>query len=132
MTGLTNGGSHFRMRIILGTILIWFAVFHVCVPENSRNSSNLDRLPKMLDSVLLNSWEGLLVTLTSISSETCVINSSLILGTDVFRDWPFLGCCFCVFLVTAANYRLFLNVAIFLKGSCEDWISFYLLINLRL
>ena len=56
--------------------------------------------------------------LPSIASETCVINSSLILGTDVFRDWPFLGCSSCVFLVTAANFQLILNVAIFLKGKC--------------
>ena len=34
------------------------------------------------------------------SSKTCVICSSLILGTDVFRDWPFLGCSSCVSLVT--------------------------------
>ena len=29
--------------------------------------------------------------LPSISSETCVIFSSLVVGTDVFRDCPFLG-----------------------------------------
>ena len=53
------------------------------------------------------------MTLPSICSETCVIYSSLILGTDVFRDWPLLGCSSCVSLVTAANFGLFLNVAIF-------------------
>ena len=83
-----------------------------------RNSSNLDRAPKMRDSVLLNSWDNFLVTLPLISSETCVIYSSLILGTDVFRDWPFLECSSCVSLVTAANFPLFLNVSIFLKGKC--------------
>ena len=83
-----------------------------------RHSSNLDRAPKMRDSVRLNSWDSFLVTLPSICSETCVIYSSLILGTDVFRDWPFLGFSSCVSLVTAANFRLFLNVAIFLKGKC--------------
>ena len=82
-----------------------------------RNSFNLDRAPKMRDSVLLNSWDSFLVTLPSIS-ETCVIYSSLILGTDVFRDRPFLGCSSSVSLVTTANFRLFLNVAIFLKGKC--------------
>ena len=41
MTGLIDGGSHFRMRIILGTILIWFLVFHVCVPECFRNGSGV-------------------------------------------------------------------------------------------
>ena len=76
-------------------------------------SSNIDRAPEMRDSVLLNSWESFLLTLPSISSKTCVVYSSLILGTDVFRDWPFLGCSSCVSLVTAANFRLFLNVAIF-------------------
>ena len=89
-----------------------------------RNSSNLDRAPKMRDFVLLNSWDSFLVTLPSISSETCVIYSSLILGTDVFRDWPFLGFPSCVSLVTAANFRLFLNVAIFLKGKCYAVIFF--------
>ena len=78
-----------------------------------RNSSNLDRAHKMRDSVLLNSWDSFLVTLPSICSETCVIYSSLILGTDVFRDWPFLRCSSCVSFVTTANFPLFLNVAIF-------------------
>ena len=70
----------------------------------------------MRDFVLLNPWDSFLLTLPSISSETCVIYSSLILGTGVFRDWPFLGCFSHVSLVTAANFRLFLNDAIFLKG----------------
>ena len=83
-----------------------------------RNSSNLDRARKMRDPVLRNSWDSFLVTLPSISSETCVIYSSLILGSDVFRDWPFIGCSFCVFLITAANFCLFLNDANFLKGKC--------------
>ena len=84
------------------------------------NSSNLDRAHKMRDSVLLNSWESFLVTLPSISSETCVIYSSLILGTDVFRDWPFLGFSSCVPLVTAANFRLFLNVANFWRENATQ------------
>ena len=89
----------------------------------------------MRDFVLLNSWDSFLVTLHSTSSETCVIYCSLILGTDVFRDWPLLGCSACVSLVTAANFRLFLIVAIFegkMLGSYEDWINFHLLINLSL
>ena len=123
--------STFLFRKVPGTLsecvrICWF----------KRNSSNLDRSPKMRDSVLLNSWDSFLLTLPAISSETCVIYSSLILGTDVFRDWPFLVCSSCVFLVTAANFRLFLNVAIFLKGkmlrSYEDWISLYFLIKMRL
>ena len=72
----------------------------------------------MRNSVLLNSWDSFSVTLPSISSKTCVIYSLLILGTDVFRHWPFLGCYSCVSPVTAANFCLFLNVAIFLKGKC--------------
>ena len=124
----------------------WFSTFvfrnvHGTVSECvvicgfKRKSSNLDRAPKMRDSALLNSWDSFLVTLLSISSEICVIYSSLILGTDVFRDWPFLGCSSCVSLVTAANFRLFLNVAIFegkMLSSYKDWIILYLLLNLRL
>ena len=52
-----------------------------------------------------------------------------------FDKEPFLGCSSCVSLVTAANFRLFLNVAIFegkMLRSYEDWIILYLLINLRL
>ena len=85
-----------------------------------RNSSNLERAPKMRDSVLLNSRDSFLVTLHSTSSDTCVIYSSLILGTDVCRDWPFLGCSSCVSLVTAANFRLFLNVAIFWRENATQ------------
>ena len=105
--------SMFVFRNVSGTVpecvrICWFR----------RNSSNLDKAPKMRDSVLLNSWDRFLLTLPSFSSESRVIYSSLILGTDVFRDWPFLGCSSCVCVVTAANVRLFLNVAIFLKGKC--------------
>ena len=70
----------------------------------------------MRDFVLLNSWDSFLVTLPSISSKSGVIYSSLILGTDVFPDWLFFGFSYCISLVTAANIRLFLNVAIFLEG----------------
>ena len=100
-----------------------------------RNSSNLDRAPKMRESVLLISWDSFLVTPPSISYEVCVIYSS-IPGTDVFHDWSFLGCSSCVSLATAAKFGFILNVAIFLKGkmrrSYEDWISFFLTINMRL
>ena len=131
MTGLTDGGSHFRMRIILerSSFGSWFSTFVFwnvpgTVPECiricgfRRNSSNLDRATKMRDSVVLNSWDRFLVTLPSISSEICVIYSSVILGMNLFRDWPFLGCSSCVSVETAANFCLFLNVAIFLKGKC--------------
>ena len=107
----------FRIRITLGVVLIrsWFSTFvfrnvpgtvsecvRICWFE--RHSSNLVRAPKMRDSVLLNFWDSFRVTLPSICSETCVIYSSLIPGTDVFRDWPFLGFSSCVSLVTAANF----------------------------
>ena len=85
----------------------------VCTCEFKRNSSSLDRAPKMRDSVLLNSCYSFLVTLLSISSETCVIHSPLILGTGTFRDRPFLRFSSCVSFATAANFRLFLLVAIF-------------------
>ena len=122
--------STFVFRNVSGTVpecirICWFR----------KNSSNLDRARKMRDFVRLSSWDSFLVTLLSISSETCVICSTLILGMDVFRDWPFLGCSSCVSLVTAANFRLFLNDAIFegkMLRSYEDWIILYLLINLRL
>ena len=72
----------------------------------------------MRDSVLLSSWDSFLETLLSISSETCVLYFWLIPGTDVFRDWPFLGFLSRISLVTAANFRFFLNVAIFSKARC--------------
>ena len=78
-----------------------------------RNSSNLDRAPKMRgmwDTDLVNSWDNLLVTLPSISSETCSIYFSVISGADVFCDWLLLGYP-CVSLDPSANFRLFLNVA---------------------
>ena len=125
MTGLTDGGSHFRMTIILGTIVIWFLVFYVCVPECSGNGSgvrpylwNQKKLVEFRQStqnaglVLLNSCDSFLVPLFSIFSETCAIYSSLILGTDVFSGWTFPGCSSCVSLVTAANFHLLLNVVI--------------------
>ena len=109
--------STFVFRNIPGTVLEC-----VCICWFERNSSNLDRAPKMRDSVRLNSWDSFLVTLPSISSESCVIYSSLILGTDVFRDWPFLGFSSCISLVTAANFRLFLNVAILEgKNATQLW-----------
>ena len=41
MTGVTDGGSHLRMKIILRTNLVCFPVSHVCVPECSRNGSGV-------------------------------------------------------------------------------------------
>ena len=36
-----DGGTYFRMRIILGTVLIWFLLFSVNGPKYSRNGSGL-------------------------------------------------------------------------------------------
>ena len=75
----------------------------------------------MQDSVLLNSWESFLVTLPSISSETCAMYFSVIPGAIEFGDWLILGYSY-VYLDIAANFQLFLNVAIFGKrfNSGED------------
>ena len=45
----------------------------VRIYEFKRKLSNLDRALKMRDSVLLNSWDSFLLSLPSISSETCVM-----------------------------------------------------------
>ena len=76
-----------------------------------RNSSSFDKAPKIRDSVRLNSWDSFLVTLSSISSDTKVMYSSVIPGTNLFRDWLFLA----PSLETAANYCLFLSFAILRK-----------------
>ena len=124
----------FRMRVTLGIVLIRSLVSYVCVPGTvsesvricwfKRNSSNLDRAPKRRDSVLLNSWDSFLPTLLSVSSESCVIYSSLILGTDVFRDWPFLGFSSCISLVTAFVSQCCHFLGGKMLRSYEDWISF--------
>ena len=118
--------STFVLRNVPGTVSKC-----VCICWFERNSSNLNRAPKMRDSVLLNSWDSFLLTLPSISSETYVIYSSLILGTDVFRDWPFLGFSSCSSLVTAANFRLFLNVAIFWRENATQlWrLNYFVFVN---
>ena len=108
----------------------------VCICWFERNSSNLDRAPEMRDSVLLNSWDSFLLTLPSISSETCVMFSSLILGTDVFRDWPFLGFSACVYYCNGCQLSFVSQRCHLLEGkmlrSYEDWIILYLVISLRL
>ena len=101
-----------------------------------RNLSNLDRAPKMRDSVLMNSWDSFLVTSPSISSKICLICSWLILGMDVFRDWPFRGCSFCVSLATAANFGFFSQCCHIFEGkvlrSYEYCIRFHVLIKLEI
>ena len=76
-----------------------------------RNSSSFDNAPKMRDSVLLNSFESFLVTLPSISSETWEIYSWVNSGSrtcGALSPLVLSG----VSLETAANFLLFLNVAI--------------------
>ena len=90
------------------------------VPENvricgfKRNLSNLNSASKIQDPVQLNSWDSFSVTLPSISSGTCAIQSSVTPGVAEFCDWLFLGYS-CVSLAIAANFRLFLNAAIILE-----------------
>ena len=125
----TSGWGSLWERSPLRSWLSMSAFWNVpgTVPENvrnygfKRNSSDLDRAPKMWDTVLLNSGDSFLVTLPSISSKTCAIYSSLIPGADEFCDWLLLGYT-CVSVAIAAICRLFLNVAIFGKwfGSGED------------
>ena len=94
----------------------------------------MNRDPKNRDSVLLISWDSFLATLPSISLETCVIHSSLIIGTDVFPDWPFLVCSSCVSLETCANFHLLLKDSISFKekmlDSSEGSILIYSLVKL--
>ena len=123
----------------LPSFVPWFSTFVFLgvpgtVPECvricwfKRNSFNLDRAPKIWDSVRLNSWDSFLVTLPSISSETCVICSSLIVGTDVFRDWPFLGCSSCVSLVTAANFSML--PSFWRENATQLWrVNWFLFVN---
>ena len=123
----TSGRGSFWERSPLGS---WFStsVFRNVpgtVPESvriygfQRNSYNLGTAPKMRGSLLLNSWDRFLMTLPSISSKTYVKNSSLILGTDVFRDWLFLGYP-CVSFEKAANFRLFLNTVMSWKVKAQQ------------
>ena len=116
---LTDRKLIFRMEIILGTIPSWLLVFCVCIPGWSRNGSGecpylgfQEKLVKFRQSTQ-NAGLCFSKTLHSISWEFCITFSSMILGTDVLRDWPFLSCFSCVSLDKAANYLLFLNVAIF-------------------
>ena len=60
--------STFVFQNVPGTVLEC-----VCICGFKRNASNLDRVPKKRDSDVLISWCSLLMTLPSISSETCDI-----------------------------------------------------------
>ena len=124
MTRVVRKVPHFEAGIVWGTISSGFPVFWNIVPGCSRNgyvtSPNLWVQKKLVkfwqctqDTRLCPTeffWEFFLVTLPSISSETWEMYSWAISGSSVFCDWLFLvfsG----VFLKTAANFLLFLNVA---------------------
>ena len=139
--GLTNREFHFGIGIIQGTIPSGLPVFWVVIPGRSRNSSgacpylrvqknssSFDKAPKICHSIRLNFWDSFLLTLPSISSDTWVMYSSIIPGTKVFCDWPFLALSW-VSPEMAANFRLFLSVVIMRRkeklNSFEDWIRVF-------
>ena len=77
-----------------------------------RRSSRRANVPSMRSAVVLNSCDNFLVTPTSISSETWVTQSSCDLGTFKFCAKLLLGCSRQISLFNAANFLLFLRVAI--------------------
>ena len=86
-----------------------------------RNSSSLDKTPKMRDSVRLNFRESSSVTHSSIFSGIWEMYFWANLGLSVFCDWLLL-----VFsgtsLETAAKFLLFLNVVMILREKlCQLW-----------
>ena len=119
---------HFRMRIILGTTPVRFLVSTSCIPGSYRNISLLNR-NLWIQKKLVQFWnctyyftlsstehnESFLVTLPSISSETCVKFSSfkkyikMPLWAQIFVLWGF----------TASKYspNLFVFFAIQFWGS---------------
>ena len=99
----------------------WIFLEQVWTCGFRRNSSSLDKEPKMRDSVRPNYWENFLVTFPSFSSETWVMYSPAIPGSSVFCDWLFLAFSG-VSLETGANFLWFLNVAlIFRRKLCQLW-----------
>ena len=136
---MSSATNRLRITLLVGiflrTIPIWFLVSYVRVLERPQNGSGVcpyqwvqkkivqfRQRTQMRNFVLLNSWDIFLVTLPSIISlETSVIYSSIFLGTDVLRDWPFLGCSSCASLETAANFRLIFKVDIFWRKIAHQW-----------
>ena len=149
MTWLANWGSHFRMRITLGFVLIRSLVFHVCVPECSRNGSGMR--PYLLVQKKFVWFRQ--------STQNAGLCPAELLG-QFFSDSTFnlLRDLCDTFLVNSRNGRvswLAVPRIFFLCFSCngcqlpfvsqrshlfegkmlrsyEDWIILYLLINLRL
>ena len=136
---LTNRKLPFRTGIFPGMIPSEFLVSWVIVPWvpgmvaehvrtcGFRKSSSLKCAPKKRDSILLISCNGFEVTLPSISSQTWVMYSSVILGTNVFCDWLFqaISCFFS--LKQLLTLACSLALPWFWKKekltSCEDWIN---------
>ena len=129
--GPTSRELHFGMGIVLGTILIWFPVFHLIVLGCFRNGSGeclylwaqekFIYFKQSTQNAELDPAEfqgQFLMTLPSFSSETCVMYSSAIPGTDMLCDWLFLGFS-CVSLETTAVFRLYLSVAISWGEKCS-------------
>ena len=86
---------------------------------SKKNSSSFDKAPKIHDSVQLNSPDCFIVNLPSFSSDTQVMYSLVLPGTNVICNWPFLTLS-CASLETAANFHLFLSVAITRKRGKLD------------
>ena len=103
-----------------------FASLHICIILGQNfctqhaGLSPVKFLGQFFDDLASNLFENLRDVFHSNSKE------------DVFYDWPFLGC-LRVSFGTVANFRLFLDVAIFwgekLFNSSEDWIILYFYIN---
>ena len=120
---------HFRMRIILRTVLFTFLVFPVSVLGRPRKGFGLqpdywleklvyfDCAPKIRLFVFLNSWDIFLITLPSFFSDSSAMYSFLFVGASVPLDKLFLGCFFWLSLLTAGNFFLFLILAIGKKSS---------------
>ena len=95
-----------------------------------RNSSSLDKAPKMPDSVRLNSLERFSLTLSSISPEAWEIYSWSIRGSSVFCAW-LLFVFSSVSLETAAIFLLIFNVALIVREKlCQFWrLNWFLKLN---
>ena len=92
-----------------------------------KKSSSLDRASKTLHSVPLNSWDSFFVTLSSISTDIWVMESSWFPRDFVFQAWLFLERAPWSFRLLAAIFHLFLRNAIFEKKSAVfgEGINFY-------
>ena len=98
------------MGIFLGTIHYWFLVFYVSFLGCCRNGSGVRPYLWIQEKIVsLESAPTMRDTQPSISSETCMMCSSVNPGKEVFCDWLFLGYS-CVSIETTVHFRLFLSV----------------------